>query len=252
MSIFHTSTGPLPWLPDVPSRLREHPEWGSYLDARARLVADLADTIHHQALTATRTPAWLASCLAQPTGQTIADLSVWRAAMNVPDADARPTGERQLAKAAARWQRHLDCRVAGDRQPALAEWGPLLHHLEPRLAGDDFTPTLAARLAQLSASGLNARGLLHTAASSGHATSATASIAPSRASSAPTACPRTAWCTAMAPKMIAGATSGSTISITNSAAPRKPPASAAATPVISTSTAVPSANDAISTASGAI
>ena len=49
---------------------------------------------------------------------------------------------------------------------------------------------------------------------------------------------------------LTGATSGSTISITNSAAPRKPPASAAATPVISTSTAVPSANDAISTASG--
>ncbi len=147
--------------------MREHSEWGPYLDARARLVTDLADTVHQQALATDRTPAWLASTLGQPTGQTIADLTVWRAAMAVPDADLRPTGERQFPKAAARWQRHLDSRLAGDRQPAMAEWGPLLRRLEPRLAGDDFTPTLAARLAQLSASGLNARGLLHTAAGEG-------------------------------------------------------------------------------------
>lgn len=159
--------GPLPWIPAIPSRLREHAEWGPYLTARVRLVIDLANTVHDQALTTGRTPAWLASTLGQPTGQTIADLTVWRAAMAVPDADLRPTGERQFPRAAARWQRHLDRRVAGDRQPALAEWGPLLRHLEPRLAGDEFTPTLAARLAQLSASGLNARTLLHTAAGEG-------------------------------------------------------------------------------------
>ena len=159
--------GPLPWIPAIPSRLQEHPEWGPYLTARARLVTELADTVHQHALTQNRTPAWLASTLGQPTGQTIADLTVWRAAMAVPDADLRPTGERQFPKAAARWQRHLDRRLAGDRQPAMAEWGPLLRHLEPRLAGDGFTPTLAARLAQLSASGLNARGLLHAAAGEG-------------------------------------------------------------------------------------
>ena len=158
--------GPLPWLPAVPSRLREHPEWGPYLDARARLVTELADTVHQQATTG-RTPAWLASTIGQPTGQTIADLTVWRAAMGVPDADLRPTGERQFPKAAARWQRHLERRLTGDRQPALAEWGPLLRRLEPRLAHDPFTPTLAARLAQLSASGLNARTLLRTAAGEG-------------------------------------------------------------------------------------
>ncbi|MBK8463496.1 MAG: relaxase domain-containing protein [Nigerium sp.] len=160
--------GPLPWLPTVPNRLREHPEWGPYLNARARLVTELTDTVHQEALTAGRTPAWLASTLGQPTGQTIADLTVWRAAVGVPDTDLRPTGERQFPKAAARWQRHLDRRLAGDRQPAMAEWGPLLRHLEPRLAGDAFTPTLASRLAHLSASSLNARTLLHAAAGEGN------------------------------------------------------------------------------------
>ena len=164
----NTTPGPLPWLPSVPSRLREHPEWGTYLDARARLVADLADTVHQQALTTpNRTPAWLAACLGQPTGQTIADLTVWRAAMNVPDTDLRPTGERQFATAAARWQRHLDRRLTGDHQPAMTEWGPLLHQLAPHATGDAFTPMLASRLAQLSASGLDARRLLLTAASEG-------------------------------------------------------------------------------------
>ena len=50
----------------------------------------------------------------------------------------------------------------------MAEWGPLLRHLEPRLAGDAFTPTLASRLAHLSASSLNARTLLHAAAGEGN------------------------------------------------------------------------------------
>jgi len=166
-SLRNTTPGPLPWLPSVPSRLRKHPEWGSYLEARARLVADLADTVHQQAFTTTRTPAWLASCLGQPTGQTIADVTVWRAAVNVPDADARPTGERQLPKAAARWQRHLDRRLTGDHQPAMTEWGPLLHQLAPHATGDEFTPMLAQRLAQLSASGVNARTLLRAAAGEG-------------------------------------------------------------------------------------
>ncbi|WP_051208174.1 MobF family relaxase [Propionicicella superfundia] len=160
--------GPLPWIPAVPSRLRDHSAWGPYLDARARLVVELADAVHLQAITTGRTPAWLASTLGQLTGQTIADLTVWRAAMGVPEADLRPTGDRQFPKAAARWQRHLERRLTGDRQPALAEWCPLLRRLEPRLAGDNFTPTLAARLAQLSASGLNARTLLRTAAGEGN------------------------------------------------------------------------------------
>ncbi len=159
--------GPLPWLPAIPSRLRDHPVWGPYLDARARLVTDLADTVHQQALDTGRTPDWLASCQGRPTGQTIADLTVWRAAMGVPDADLRPTGERQPHAAAARWQRRLDQRLTDATHPALAEWGPLLHRLAPRLDVDDFTATLAVRLAQLSASGVDARGLLHVAAGAG-------------------------------------------------------------------------------------
>ena len=41
--------------------------------------------------------------------------------MNVPDADTRPPANGN-PKAAARWQHRP--RLAGDRQPAMAEWGP--------------------------------------------------------------------------------------------------------------------------------
>ena len=155
--------GPLPWIPAVPRTLAEHPEWGPYLDARARLVTELAARVHTDASGTSRTPAWLAAGMGQPTGQTIADVAVWRAAMGVPDADTRPTGERQLPIAAARWQRHLEQRLAGDRQPAMAEWGPLLQRLSPTMDADPFTPILAQRLAQLSSAGLDARGMLHRA-----------------------------------------------------------------------------------------
>jgi hypothetical protein len=155
--------GPLPWIPSIPSTLATHPEWGPYLTARGQLVADLADTVHQDARIAGSSPGWLTTGVGQLDRQTIADIAVWRAAMNVADADLRPTGERQLPKAAARWQRHLEHRLAGDRYPALSEWGPLLHQLAPAVAGDDFTPVLAQRLAALSSAGIHARGLLQSA-----------------------------------------------------------------------------------------
>ena len=34
-------TGPLPWLPAIPSRLRDDPHWGTYLSRRAELIRDL-------------------------------------------------------------------------------------------------------------------------------------------------------------------------------------------------------------------
>ena len=115
------NAGPLPWIPSIPHTLAAQPEWGPYLTARGQLVADLADTVHQNALIADGRPGWLTAGVARPTGQTIADITVWRAANNVPDADQRPTGERQLPKAAARWQHHLEHLLAGDQYPRSEE-----------------------------------------------------------------------------------------------------------------------------------
>jgi hypothetical protein len=66
--------------------------------------------------------------------------------MQVPEQDRRPTGPPQMQKAAVRWQQRLTRAVAGDRTPALQEWGDLLHNIvgaAPSARHDDFTAVLA-------------------------------------------------------------------------------------------------------------
>jgi len=99
-------------------------------------------------------------------GSVIRDVQVWRAAMQVSPEDRRPTGAVQLQKAARIWQQHLDRHVAGNRSPALQEWGWLLNQLDPNLTKDPFAPMLADRLAAISRAGVNVRQLLRSAASS--------------------------------------------------------------------------------------
>ena len=85
---------------------------------------------------------------------------MWRAATGVPDADRRPTGPRQLQKAAALWQRHLNQHANTALTPAWQQWGTLLHELAPHIRGDEFAPQLAVRLAALTRAGINASHLL--------------------------------------------------------------------------------------------
>jgi conjugative relaxase-like TrwC/TraI family protein len=162
----NTGPGPLPWLHSIPNRLRDHPEWGGYLTARSDLVRALADQIR-ASVADTDTPEWATQRgSAVPTG-VLADVQVWRAAMQVSADDPRPTGPVQLQTAARTWQRHLDHQMAGDRTPALPEWGWLLDQISPNLTKDEFAPVLADGLAAISRTGMNASQLLHSAASTG-------------------------------------------------------------------------------------
>lgn len=155
--------GPLPWLHAAPARIREHPEWGAYLQQRADRVASLAAQVRKRAEASEITPVWAANGT-RLDAKTIANIEVWRAAMQVDPEDRRPTGPAQQQKAAGVWQRRLNRAVAGDRTPAIREWKHLIAGLNKSIAGDDFTPLLAERLASMSRSGINARGLLAHAA----------------------------------------------------------------------------------------
>ena len=158
--------GPLPWLPRVPALLTRDPLWGSYLEARRNLVSQLADQVRAEALAAETRPAWLAG-----TGRTapelVADIEVWRAAHRVETTDTRPTGERRNSLAEHRWQTHLDRRLASTADAAMSEWRPLLSQLSPLILADDFAPTLAGRLSQLSSAGINVPSLLRTTGDQG-------------------------------------------------------------------------------------
>src|SRR4029453_3443239 len=40
---------PLPWLPEVPQAINDHPDWRHNLARRSQLIADLADHLRHHA-----------------------------------------------------------------------------------------------------------------------------------------------------------------------------------------------------------
>jgi len=158
--------GPLPWHPGIPPELRDHSVWGNYLAARFHVVRTLANQIK-ATVADTHPPVWAAQCGVVVTSSVIGDVQVWRAAMQVSPEDRRPTGPLQLQKAARTWQQHLDRQVAGDRSPALQEWGWLLNQLSPNLTTDPFAPMLTDRLAGISRAGVDTRQLLRSATSNG-------------------------------------------------------------------------------------
>ena len=163
----NAGAGPLPWMPAVPARLAEDPHWGAYLAQRAHLVTDLAEQVRTRAADQAALPAWAQNGL-RPEAATVANVEVWRSAMQVPVDDRRPTGAPQLQKASATWQRRLNRAVTGDHTPALKEWRQLLYSLAPQVRDDEFTPLLAERLAAMSRAGVTAHELLRTATAADH------------------------------------------------------------------------------------
>ncbi|MGB7447579.1 MAG: MobF family relaxase [Ornithinimicrobium sp.] len=157
---------PLPWIPAVPQTLTDNTTWGEYLTARAALVSTLATEVTQNA-TNSPTPPWAQHGGPRPTDDLLTHISVWRAAQQIPDTDLRPTGPPQLDKAPALYQRHLREQITGNTDPAIAEFGPLIHDLSPAARADSFAPVLADRLARISRAGINAPGLLRAAADAG-------------------------------------------------------------------------------------
>jgi hypothetical protein len=82
-------TGPLPWLPGIPSQLLTDHDWGPYLHARYTLTEELESQTLDAATD--QTPRW-AHHLPDLDPTLVDDIRLWRAAHNTPDTDLRPTG----------------------------------------------------------------------------------------------------------------------------------------------------------------
>ncbi len=152
--------GPLPWLSRVPERLAEHPQWGPYLNSRSQLVRELAAEVR-EASAATE-HRWQDALSADLMPELVAQVSVWRAAMGVPNDDPSPTGSTQPPGAAARWQHVLDDHLQLS-SPSLRHWTAVVRQLAPQLRDDPQTPVLAAKLASLSHQGEDVPALLEHA-----------------------------------------------------------------------------------------
>lgn len=166
------SPGPLSWLPGIPSRLLEDPEWRDYLTKHFDLVGQLADEVragslggaglYPGALGAGRRPdeeemPW-ASGMLMPDAL-LAEVSVWRAAHGVPDSDQRPTGPVQHRAAEARVQHRLEAQIEA-ADPAGRAWTEAVRAIEPRLSGDPGLPKLGRHLAALATGRRDVQDLL--------------------------------------------------------------------------------------------
>jgi hypothetical protein len=151
---------PLPWLPGIPDRIAGDPDWGPYLNARSRLVAQLADQVRLNA--AGETPAWAAKPNALVPAELIADVQMWRAATQVDPDDLRPTGPPQLGRATRIFQQLLDIRLADSNEDR--EWRQLLAREVPSATTDPFLPALEERLSNLTRAGYDATHLVRSAA----------------------------------------------------------------------------------------
>ncbi len=161
----NAGAGPLPWTPGIPTVLAKDPQWGPYLAQRAELVRDLAGQVASRATTGP-TPTWAPQGAARPADDVLAQVAVWRAARQIPDADRRPTGPPCPQMAPALHQRALRAQLS-DRSFALAEWGPVIEALSPAARADAFAHVLAERLAAVSRAGIPAAEPLRYAATTG-------------------------------------------------------------------------------------
>jgi hypothetical protein len=156
--------GPLPWLPGIPDRIAADSTWGPYLAARSHLVAELANQIRDAAA---ETPAWTAQPHARASAELIADIEVWRAAIQVDPSDLRPTGPPQFGYAARTFQQKLHKRLAAADTGEEWPWRRLLAIEVPNATADPFLPELAERLSNLTRAGFDATQLLRSAAGAG-------------------------------------------------------------------------------------
>ncbi|WP_196249311.1 MobF family relaxase [Rhodococcoides fascians] len=161
-----SATGPLPWLPAIPTAVHDLLEWGAYLDARQELVATHCARIAADVATWTPTtaPVWARPLLAyEPDLELLTDLAVFRAAHDVDPADRRPTGPEQLAAASVKAQRSLDRRAAemiDTGNDAVARWRPFVDELDTHIARDPYFPILADRLSAAARAGIEVHTLV--------------------------------------------------------------------------------------------
>ncbi|WP_153395833.1 MobF family relaxase [Ornithinicoccus halotolerans] len=104
---------PLPWLPDVPSALRQDAETSEYLDRLTRRVQQLVERVADEArrVGASDRKPWQRALPAHVDDQLNGDLAVWRAAHDIPSTEPNPTGPPIKEPDAVRHQTRLIRRL---------------------------------------------------------------------------------------------------------------------------------------------
>jgi hypothetical protein len=161
----HNPAAPLPWLPGIPLGIATDPDWGPYLAARARLIIDLADQVRTTGPVSAQV--WKVERRCQPPADLVAEIQVWRAAMQVEPADLRPTGSMQPSLLARKWQLRLDKQLMAADLAQDQQWTDFLAKRIPNVIKNSFMPSLVQSLENLDRAGFNAAALVRSAAAKG-------------------------------------------------------------------------------------
>ncbi len=161
-------TGPLGWMPELPSALAADPEYGQVLQARSRALTGPVMQIRQltQNWTIDTAPPWAHPFLENHA--LLHDLTVFRAALNVPDTDRRPTGPTLYPVAERRIQRSLEdqaTKYLGDLRGPARRWAYLARQLDVHLTADPYWPILADKLDTAHRAGLDIIGAVRDAVS---------------------------------------------------------------------------------------
>jgi conjugative relaxase-like TrwC/TraI family protein len=138
---------PLPWLPAIPEKLADNPDWRTYLGARFELVTRLAAEVRRGAAKIETIPGWAGALIHPPSPDVITQIELWRAAHQIPDNDLRPTGPVQHHIVEARAQHRLDALIAGESE-AVVTWLGLIHQAAPATVEDPATIRVARECAE--------------------------------------------------------------------------------------------------------
>ncbi|MGW5441573.1 MobF family relaxase [Nocardia asteroides] len=160
-------TGPLAWTPGLPDGTIDDDIRRPVL-ARHRIVAALADQIAEatRAWTPTTAPTWARPLLRTSSGL-VGELAVWRAGLQMPDSDHRPTGEQRHTLLEKTHQRQLDDRITavlGDPDLPRHQWREVCDRIDPRIGEDLYWPVIADKIDLAARAGLDIDTLLTTAA----------------------------------------------------------------------------------------
>jgi conjugative relaxase-like TrwC/TraI family protein len=161
----HNPAAPLPWLPGIPVRIATDPDWGPYLTARAQLITDLADQVRTTGQVSAQV--WMVERRCQPPTDLVAEIQVWRAAMQVEPADLRPTGPMHPSLLARKWQIRLDKQLVAADLAQDQQWTDFLAERSPNVIKDSFLPSLVQRLENLDRAGFDAAAHVQSAAAKG-------------------------------------------------------------------------------------
>ncbi len=148
--------GPLPWLAAIPTEVADHPRWGPYLSARARLVQDLADDVRGRA--EATLPDWLDDHADVLTPELRTDIAVWRAAQGIPADERTIAGPAPDDDRASAYRRSLIRTINGRYDDAVHVWeGRVVAYVG---RADEHTLDLARELDRLKRRGLDPEPLL--------------------------------------------------------------------------------------------